>query len=154
MRLGRIYSILYLHFWLFFSFFFFINWEAREHRTTTLLITKFALFSGSVYCSWDLQTSFFNNFFIKDESHRTIHTFKNYFSTIFSVFSKINCIQTDPKRVFGLEWKMKIISLFNLFLLLFIGLTALFGTIYESHYTISTNFIYNTFSNNFSVSTK
>ena len=27
----------------------------------------------------------------------TIHTFKNYFATVFSVFSKINCIQTDPK---------------------------------------------------------
>ena len=140
MRSSRNYSILHLRFWLFFLFFFFINWEARQHKPTTLLITKFALFSRSVYCSWDSQTSFFNKFFIKYESHRTIHTFKNYFSTVLSVFSKINCIQTDPKRMFRLEWKMKIISLFSLFLLLFIGLTALFGTIYGPHYTISTNF--------------
>ena len=26
----------------------------------------------------------------------TIHTFKNYFATVFSVFSKISCIQMDP----------------------------------------------------------
>ena len=29
---------------------------------------------------------------IKNESHDTIHTFKNYFVTVFSVFGKINCI--------------------------------------------------------------
>ena len=33
---------------------------------------------------------------IKNGSHGTIYTFKNYFATVFSVFSKINCIQTDP----------------------------------------------------------
>ena len=33
----------------------------------------------------DLQISFFNNFFIKNGSHGTIHTFKNYFTTTFSV---------------------------------------------------------------------
>ena len=51
--------------------------------------------SGSVHCSRDLQTSFFSNFFIKNWFHGTIHTFKNYFITIFSVFSKISDIQTD-----------------------------------------------------------
>ena len=30
---------------------------------------------------------FFINFFIKNGSHSTIHTFKNYFATVFSVFS-------------------------------------------------------------------
>ena len=35
----------------------------------------------------DPQISFFINFFIKNESHSTIHTFKNYFVTVFSVFS-------------------------------------------------------------------
>ena len=47
----------------------------------------------------DPQISFFINFFIKNESHSTIHTFKNYFTTVFSVFSfnKISSIQTDPK---------------------------------------------------------
>ena len=37
----------------------------------------------------DLQISFFINFFIKNRSHDTIYTFKNYFTTVF--------IQTDPK---------------------------------------------------------
>ena len=47
----------------------------------------------------DPQTSLFNNFFIKNESHGIIHTFKNYFATVFSVFnfSKISSIQMDPK---------------------------------------------------------
>ena len=35
----------------------------------------------------DPQISFFINFFIKNGSHITIHTFKNYFATVFSVFS-------------------------------------------------------------------
>ena len=35
----------------------------------------------------DLQISFFNKNFIKNMSHCTIYTFKNYFATIFSVFS-------------------------------------------------------------------
>ena len=40
-----------------------------------------------------------------------------------------------------LDWnKIKIISLFSLFLLLFVGLTVLFDTIHEPHCTISTNF--------------
>ena len=37
---------------------------------------------------------FFNKTFIW--SHSTIHTFKNYFTTVFLVFSKISSIQTDP----------------------------------------------------------
>jgi len=45
-------------------------------------------------------------------------------------------------RVFGWRLKIKIISLFNLFLLLFMGSIALFGTIYKPHYTISTNFYF------------
>ena len=50
---------------------------------------------GPVHCSRDPQTSLLSNFFIKNESHGTIHTFKNYFTTVFLVFSKISCIQTD-----------------------------------------------------------
>ena len=45
---------------------------------------------GHVHCSRDSQISFFNNFFIINESHGTIHTFKNYFDTVFSVFSFSN----------------------------------------------------------------
>ena len=39
----------------------------------------------SVHCS--RSHKFHNNFFIKNWSHNTIHTFKNYFVTVFSVFS-------------------------------------------------------------------
>ena len=35
----------------------------------------------------DPQTLLFINFFIKNESYSTIHIFKNYFATVFSVFS-------------------------------------------------------------------
>ena len=35
----------------------------------------------------DPQITLFSNFFIKNGSHGTIHTFKNYFATVFSVFS-------------------------------------------------------------------
>ena len=44
---------------------------------------------GPMHCLHDLQTSFFNKIFIKNGSHGAIHTFKNYFATVFSVFSKI-----------------------------------------------------------------
>ena len=44
------------------------------------------------------------------------------------------------KCAFGLGLKIKIISLFSLFLLLFMSLTALFDTIHGYYYTISTNF--------------
>ena len=47
--------------------------------------------------SRDPQILLFSNFFIKNESHGTNYTFKNYFVTVFSVF---NCIQTDPKYAF------------------------------------------------------
>ena len=45
------------------------------------------------------QISLFSNFFIKNGSHDTIHIFKNYFATAFSVFNfnKIIFIQTDPR---------------------------------------------------------
>ena len=43
---------------------------------------------------------FFTKNFIKDGSHCTIHTFKNYFATVFSIFSKISSIQTDSKYLF------------------------------------------------------
>ena len=53
----------------------------------------------------DPQTSLFSNFFIKNGSHGTIYTFKNYFTTVFSVFSfsKINSIQTDPLFLLVME---------------------------------------------------
>ena len=45
----------------------------------------FTMNSARVYCSWVPQITFFSNFFIKNGSHNTIYTFKNYFVIIFSV---------------------------------------------------------------------
>ena len=46
------------------------------------------------------QIILFNNFFIKNESHNTIYTFKNYFATVFSVsvfnFNKNNLNPNTP----------------------------------------------------------
>ena len=44
------------------------------------------------------QITLFSNFFIKNGSHNTIYTFKNYFVTVFSVSvsAKISSIQTHP----------------------------------------------------------
>ena len=52
--------------------------------------------SAPVHCSQVPQITLFSNFFIKNGSHNTIYTFKNYFATVFSVSAKISCIQTDP----------------------------------------------------------
>ena len=60
--------------------------------------SEMALFVGPMHGSRDAQTSFFTQTLIKNGSHSTIHTFKNYFVTVFSVFSKISCIQTDLKK--------------------------------------------------------
>ena len=45
---------------------------------------------GPMHCSRNSQTSFFNKTFIKNGSHGIIHTFKNYFAIMFSVFNKIS----------------------------------------------------------------
>ena len=60
------------------------------------------------------------------------------------------------KHVFGLNWKIKIILLFNLILLLFMSPIALFNTIHGPTvlFELTFTFIYNTFSNKFSVSIK
>ena len=52
----------------------------------------------------DPQISHFINFFIKNGSHDTIHTFKNYFAIVFFSFqfqfSGFSCIQTYPTSYF------------------------------------------------------
>ena len=47
----------------------------------------------SALCTGPTTTLFKKN--IKNESHGTIHTIKNYFATMISVFSKISCIRMD-----------------------------------------------------------
>ena len=74
---------------MFFFFFFFVWGKA-------LFWGCFQFSMSPVYCSRNPQTFLFCNFFIKNGFHDTIHTFKNYFVTVFSVFNKIKCIQMDP----------------------------------------------------------
>ena len=51
-----------------------------------------ALFTG-------LTNLFFQQLFIENESYDTIHTFKNHFITVLSVFNKISGIKTHHKCV-------------------------------------------------------
>ena len=56
--------------------------------------------SAPVHHSRILQNSLFNHFFIKNGSHDTIYTFKNYFASMFSVlvfsFSKNKLYPNGP----------------------------------------------------------
>ena len=54
----------------------------------------------------DPQISLFSNFFIKNGSHGTIHTFKNYFATVFSVFS----FQFQQNKLYSNRYITKIAS--------------------------------------------
>ena len=65
---------------------------------TSKIFTGICLSVGPVHCSQDSQTSFFNKIFIKNGSHGTIYTFKNYFVIVFSVFNKISSIQKYHNR--------------------------------------------------------
>ena len=69
--------------------FFFFFWLQLD------LLTKSVVNIVLMHCSQIPQITFFINFFIKNRSHNTIHTFKNYFTIVFSVFnfSKISSIQ-------------------------------------------------------------
>ena len=66
-----------------------MNSNALFMHMDSLCRRQSALFMGPT-------TTLFRKKKFKNESHGTIHTFKNYFAIVFSVFSKINCIQTDP----------------------------------------------------------
>ena len=87
-RLNCVSGSQHLVLWLLFFFFFLeVSFHVIMHCSM-----------GPVHCARDLQTSFFNKTFIKNWSHGTIHTFKNYFAIMFSVFGKISSIQTDSKK--------------------------------------------------------
>ena len=59
----------------------------------------------------DPQIPLFSNFFIKNGSHGTIHTFKNYFATMFSVsvfnFNKNKFNPKGPINGKGVEMRVK-----------------------------------------------
>ena len=104
------FTFLLFFLFLFFSFFLSLLLCTRLRGQTVtvvnssrILLTFQPLFinlMGPVNSARDLQTSFFSNFFIKNGSYGIIHTFKNYFATVFSIFSfsKISSIQMDLKR--------------------------------------------------------
>ena len=53
---------------------------------------RYAFFSGSHALFIGPASTLFSKKNFKTESHGTIHTFKNYFVTIFSVFSNKRCV--------------------------------------------------------------
>ena len=77
--------------------------EVRHKWDHALFSRSCALVSGSCALFTGPTNLFFTKIFIKNGSHCTIHTFKNYFVTIFSAinfqFSTISSIQTDLKLV-------------------------------------------------------
>ena len=87
-----------LWFALRFAPFFFFHAFQRQNMYSSRNFLLFRASVDPVHCSQDSQTSLFINFFIKNGSHGTIHAFKNYFATVFSVFNfrKISFIQMDP----------------------------------------------------------
>ena len=95
---------------------------------------------GPVHCSWDPQVLYLENETkkknFKTGFHSTIHTFKNYFVTVFSVFSKISGIQINPQYSFGMSWNFQFICNFNLFLLLFMNLIVLLSLFFNFFFYI------------------
>ena len=83
----------------FFSFFFLFflllctlfgrQWLLFMNSSHPLLTFQFSFISsvGPMNSVRDPQTSLFSNFFIKNRFYSTIHTFKNYFVTVFLVYS-------------------------------------------------------------------
>ena len=80
-----------LRFLFFFFLFFFFFWFQPHY------LTESTVNNARMHCSWVPQIPLFSHFFIKNGSHGTIHTFKNYFATVFSVSAKISSIQTNTK---------------------------------------------------------
>ena len=81
---------------------------------------------------------------IKNGSHDTIHTFRNYFATVFSSFSQISYIQTDQNIPFRARLVCNLSSL-NFHYLIFIShhlkylnfSNPLFGTLTQTQFSTS-----------------
>ena len=69
------------------------------------------VFSGSCALFVDPQISFFNKIFIKNRSHGTIHTFKNYFTIVFSVLNKISGYPEGPLVSIDYNYRFHIIKI-------------------------------------------
>ena len=129
-----------------FSCFFFFScvWTVKSHDFV-VQGTKNIVHALFTYCSYTVH-----------RSHDTIHTFKNYFATVFSVLITISSIQADSKHASGLCFEENILCfvenlvgpmlLFIYFLVLSMGHTILFQLIFT--------FIYSIFNNKFLISVK
>ena len=75
----------------------------------------FSTFSTQILLFTNPQISLFSNFFIKNGSHDTIHTFKNYFAQYFSVFSFSFQFSAISKRTLSVIYKsvLKLVLLFQ-----------------------------------------
>ena len=83
-----------------------LNWAESGWKWSYVFVLFFfflvpaALFDQvkrvQMHCLWVLQILLFSHFFIKNGSHSTIYTFKNYFAIVFLVLVKISSIQTNP----------------------------------------------------------
>ena len=87
-----------------------------------------ALFSRFCALFTEPTNLFFNKIFIKNESHSTIHTFKNYFIIVFSIFTKIRV----SKHTFNLYLNLTIPHL-----LLSIYLFIFYFCVYLKRYSYS-----------------
>ena len=76
-------------FFFFFSMQFWVTWLLFIHCSLKSNRQCWLFHSEQCICAlfMDPQIPLFSNFFIINGSHDTIHTFKNYFATVFSVFS-------------------------------------------------------------------
>ena len=90
---------------------------------------------------------FFYFFFFIVSSNCFVYSFFFFFPSsicIYTIFLLNKCVTffCFIQCPFGKNYFCQLILLFSLFLLLFIGLMTLFGTIHKSHYIISANFYF------------
>ena len=74
------------------NFFFFFTRVRETNFTIHILFTHYSHTVHKTHSHFIQENKNKN----KNGSYGTIHTFKNYFATVFSVFSKISCIHMDP----------------------------------------------------------
>ena len=122
-------------------------WKVAEWQWR---ITKKSIMRVSLNCSWLAFNKI--NWTLWDENGQLLNVFFCWHSTLYTHLQNLKTyvgLSSKNRKwtlcchyrcAFGLRWKMKIISLFSLFLLLFMGLIALFSTIHRLHCTISINF--------------
>ena len=85
-----------------FAFFIFIFCCMRLRGQSYCSRTVHTIHALFTYCSWD-PPPLYSEKNIKNGSHGIIHQFKNYFVTMFSVFSKISYIEMDSMCLLNLN---------------------------------------------------